>query len=49
MKKILKAGDEVLKNSKIDLILGDGKISFEEEETEEIIQPTDINIEEEAE
>lgn len=47
--KKLKAGDEVLKNSKIDLILGDGKISFEEEETEEIIQPTDINIEEEAE
>lgn len=47
--KKIKAGDEVLKNSKIDLILGDGKISFEEEETEEYIEPSEINIDEEVE
>jgi beta-lactam-binding protein with PASTA domain len=29
----LKAGDRVLKSSKIDLVLGDGKMSFEEEES----------------
>ncbi len=34
--KKLKAGDEVLKNSKVDLVLGDGKIAFEEEETESL-------------
>ena len=28
----LKAGDRVLKSSKIDLVLGDGKMSYEEEE-----------------
>jgi eukaryotic-like serine/threonine-protein kinase len=28
--KILKAGDKVLKSSKIDLVLGDGKITYEE-------------------
>jgi hypothetical protein len=26
-------GDSVLKSSKIDLVLGDGKMSYEEEET----------------
>ncbi len=29
----LKAGDRVLKSSKIDLVLGDGKMSYEEEES----------------
>jgi len=31
--KILKKGDKVLKASKIDLVLGDGKIGYEEPET----------------
>jgi beta-lactam-binding protein with PASTA domain len=29
----LKVGDRVLKSSKIDLVLGDGKMSYEEEES----------------
>ena len=28
----LKVGDKVLKSSKIDLVLGDGKMSYQEEE-----------------
>ena len=28
--KKLKAGDKVLKSSKIDLVLGDGKVTYEE-------------------
>ena len=45
--KKLKAGDKVLKSSRIDLVLGDGKITYEEVvdsttvDTTEIIIPTD--------
>ncbi|WP_026978051.1 PASTA domain-containing protein [Flavobacterium tegetincola] len=42
--KLLKAGDKIPKASKIDLVLGDGKVGFEEEQ-EEVI-PTD-NLDEE--
>lgn len=38
----IKAGDKVLKSSKIDLVLGDGKASYEEDiTTDEIIDPTE--------
>lgn len=37
--KLLKSGDRVMKTSKIDLVLGDGKIGFEEE-----IEDTDNEI-----
>lgn len=33
--KLLKAGDKVLKSSKIDLVLGDGKVGFDEGDEEE--------------
>jgi hypothetical protein len=33
----LKVGDRVLKSSKIDLVLGDGKMSYEEEEVRQIL------------
>lgn len=34
--KILKPGDRVMKSSKIDLVLGDGKVSFEEQELDSL-------------
>lgn len=34
--KILKPGDRVMKSSKIDLVLGDGKVSFEEQEVDSL-------------
>lgn len=34
--KKLKVGDKVKKASKIDLVLGDGKVGFEESETDTI-------------
>jgi beta-lactam-binding protein with PASTA domain len=38
----IKPGDKVLKSSKIDLVLGDGKMSYEEEiETDSIANPTE--------
>ena len=38
----IKAGDKVLKSSKIDLVLGDGKASYEEDiTTDEILDPTE--------
>lgn len=38
----IKAGDKVLKSSKIDLVLGDGKASYEEEiSTDSIANPTE--------
>ena len=36
--KILKPGDKVLKASKIDLVLGDGKVGFEEEDETDTIE-----------
>jgi hypothetical protein len=32
----IKPGDKVLKSSKIDLVLGDGKMSYEEDRTDSI-------------
>lgn len=40
--KILKAGDKVLKSSKIDLVLGDGKITFEETIDSTAVDSTEI-------
>jgi len=40
--KKLKAGDKVLKSSKIDLVLGDGKITFEETVDSTAIDSTEI-------
>ncbi len=37
----IKAGDKVLKSSKIDLVLGDGKMSYEEEIKTDTINPTE--------
>jgi hypothetical protein len=38
----IKPGDKVLKSSKIDLVLGDGKMSYEEEiGTDSIANPTE--------
>ncbi|MBP8066335.1 MAG: PASTA domain-containing protein [Flavobacterium sp.] len=47
--KKLKAGDRILKNSKIDFVLGDGKTGFQEEEldsvnTQEILVPTEEDL-----
>lgn len=39
--KPIKAGQQVLKMTKVDLVLGDGKIGFEEENLDEINQGTD--------
>lgn len=39
--KSIKAGQQVLKMTKVDLVLGDGKIGFEEENLDEINQGTD--------
>lgn len=39
--KKLKPGDKVWKSSKIDLVLGDGKVGFEETETDSTNTPTD--------
>lgn len=41
--KLLKAGDKIPKASKIDLVLGDGKVGFEEEV--ETIAPTEVDEE----
>ncbi|WP_396174411.1 PASTA domain-containing protein [Flavobacterium sp.] len=40
--KKLKAGDKVLKSSKIDLVLGDGKITYEETIDSTAVDTTDI-------
>ena len=40
--KKLKAGDKVLKSSKIDLVLGDGKITYEETVDSTAVDTTDI-------
>jgi beta-lactam-binding protein with PASTA domain len=40
--KKLKAGDKVLKSSKIDLVLGDGKVTFEETVDSTAIDSTEI-------
>ena len=40
--KIVKAGDKVLKSSKIDLVLGDGKITFEETIDSTAVDSTEI-------
>jgi beta-lactam-binding protein with PASTA domain len=40
--KKLKAGDKVLKSSKIDLVLGDGKITYEETVDTTAVDSTDI-------
>jgi beta-lactam-binding protein with PASTA domain len=40
--KKLKAGDKVLKSSKIDLVLGDGKITYEETIDSTVVDTTDI-------
>ena len=40
--KKLKAGDKVLKSSKIDLVLGDGKITYEETIDSTTVDTTDI-------
>ncbi len=37
----IKAGDKVLKSSKIDLVLGDGKMSYEEEIKTDSLNPTE--------
>jgi beta-lactam-binding protein with PASTA domain len=37
----IKAGDKVLKSSKIDLVLGDGKMSYEEEIKTDTLNPTE--------
>lgn len=39
--KPIKAGQQVLKMTKVDLVLGDGKIGFEEADLDEINQATD--------
>lgn len=39
--KPIKAGQQVLKMTKVDLVLGDGKIGFEEENLDDINQGTD--------
>lgn len=36
--KILKAGDKVMKTSKIDVVLGDGKIAFDENEIDDSLE-----------
>jgi beta-lactam-binding protein with PASTA domain len=41
--KKLKAGDKVLKSSKIDLVLGDGKITYEETIDSTAVDTTDIS------
>ena len=38
----LKAGDKVLKSSKIDLVLGDGKITYEETVDSTAVDSTEI-------
>ncbi len=44
--KILKAGDKILKSSKIDLVLGDGKIGFSEEVVDSLNVPiAPVNLE----
>ena len=40
--KKLNPGDKVFKSSKIDLVLGDGKVGFEETETDTIVTPETI-------
>jgi hypothetical protein len=40
--KKLKAGDKVLKSSKIDLVLGDGKITYEETVDSTAVDSTEI-------
>ncbi len=36
--KVLKAGDKVMKTSKIDVVLGDGKIAFDENEMDDALE-----------
>ena len=36
--KVLKAGDKVMKTSKIDVVLGDGKVAFDENEMDETLE-----------
>ncbi|MGG7035378.1 MAG: PASTA domain-containing protein [Flavobacterium sp.] len=43
--KDLKPGDKVHKSSKIDLVVGDGSVGFEEDQDQEQKDSTDINIE----
>ena len=42
--KEIKAGTKVLKNSKIDLVLGDGKVVFDEKEVDSIIKQQEPTI-----
>ena len=40
--KKLKAGDKVLKSSKIDLVLGDGKVTYEETIDSTVVDTTQM-------
>lgn len=42
--KPIKPGQQVLKMTKVDLVLGDGKIGFEEEDLDQINQTTDSTV-----
>ena len=41
--KVLKAGDKVMKTSKIDLVLGDGNVAFDENELDETVENLEDN------
>lgn len=41
--KVLKAGDKVMKTSKIDLVLGDGNVAFDENELDQTVENFEEN------
>ena len=42
--KLLKPGDKVMKSSKIDLVLGDGKVGFDDSDIDSLASETPVPV-----